>query len=106
METLKRQGEKNMKYYSVSYSQKNDIIQTIIVKANNDVEARNYIQQYRNADKVYGATKLEQSTYEGYKRRGMPEVEVPEDFNKNNDENEIYNNEEISEDEPDICDDE
>ena len=77
----KEKGENNMKYYSVSY-EKNDISQAIIVKANNYMEAQDYIQQYRNADKVYGATKLEQSTYEEYKRRGYPEVEVPDDFNK------------------------
>lgn len=96
----KKKGENNMKYYSVSY-EKNDISQAIIVKANNAIEAQNYISFYRNTNTVYGATELSKYLYEDYKRRGYPEVEVPEDFNKNNDENELYNNEEISEDEPD-----
>lgn len=100
----REKGENNMKYYSVSY-EKNGISQAIIVKANNDMEAQNYISYYRNTDKVYGATKLEQSTYEDYKKRGYPEVEVPDNFNKNNDEIEINDYEEISEEEPDICDD-
>lgn len=97
----KEKGENNMKYYSVSY-EKNDISQAIIVKANNAIEAQNYISFYRNTNKVYGATELSKYLYEDYKRRGYPEVEVPDDFNKNNDENELYNNEEISEDEPEL----
>ena len=97
----KEKGENNMKYYSVSY-EKNDISQAIIVKANNAIEAQNYISFYRNTNKVYGATELSKYLYEDYKRRGYPEVEVPDDFNKNNDENELYNNEELSEDEPEL----
>lgn len=92
----REKGENNMKYYSVSY-EKNDISQAIIVNANNAIEAQNYISFYRNTDKVYGATELNKYLYEDYKRRGYPEVEVSEDFNKNNDENDKIknNNDEI-----------
>ena len=101
---LNEKEKNNMKIYCVSY-EKNDVNQAIIVNANNEKEANDYVASYRNCDKVWGASELQQSLYESYKKRGMPEITVPETFNKSEEENEINNNEEELE-EPDICDEE
>lgn len=65
-----------MKHYSVGYK-KNDIIQTIIVNANNSDEAKKYIETLMDCE-VYGATILVPELYADYKKRGMPEVTVPD----------------------------
>ncbi len=61
--------------FMVSYV-KDDFAQAIIVEAESAAEAQRYIETDRDCS-VFGVRKLEPSSYDECRRKGMPEVKAP-----------------------------